>query len=49
MRGVSTKDVAKIRIDRLVTNSGKTKGPSRIHQILGIKNWENWKRNSLVI
>lgn len=44
MRGVSTKDVAEIRIDRLVMN-----GPSRIHQIPRIKNWENWKRNSLVI
>lgn len=32
MRGVSTKDVAEIRIDRLVMN-----GPSRIHQIPRIK------------
>lgn len=49
MRGVSTKDMAEIRIDRLVMNGGKTKGPSRIHQIPEIKNWENWKRNSLII
>lgn len=49
MRGVSIKEVAEIRIDRLVMNGGKTKGLCRIYQIPGIKNWENWKRNSSVI
>lgn len=49
MRGVSTKDVAEITIDRLVRNGGKTKGLCRTYQIPGIKNWGNWKRNSSVI